>query len=322
MVGSTLTSFWKENNFLVTGGNGFLGKHLIHLMVNEKKVPVSNIQVPSSSELDLREKINCIKAVKEKDIIIHLAARVGGIEYNRTHPGSLFYNNASMGLHLLEAARNDNVKKFISIGSVCAYPKNVPIPTKVEHLWLGYPEESNAAYGLSKKMLLVQSQAYRQQYNLNSIYLLLANLYGPGDNFNPNTSHVIPALIHRITQAEKKDIKEVTLWGTGKATRDFLYVKDAAQGILQATEKYNKIDPINLASGKEISIKELSMIIKREVGFQGKIKWDKTKPDGQPRRLFDITSAKKEFNFTPVTSFKDGIIETIRWYNESYEVLK
>ena len=310
----------RNNRLLVTGGSGFLGSHLLKKLVEDKQVDPLKIRLPRSSTCDLRYFENCKKAVKDIDIVIHLAARVGGIEYNRTHPGSLFYENSSMGVNLLEAARQENVEKFVSIGSVCAYPKFAPIPTTEEHLWLGYPEESNAAYGMAKKMLLVQSQAYRDQYDFNSVHLLLVNLYGPGDNFHVNESHVIPALIRRMTEAKEKKLSDVLLWGTGMATRDFLFVKDAAEGILQAVERYNKPDPVNLASGKEISIMDLSKIIKEHVGFKGNIQWDINKPDGQSRRLFDISRARQEFNFEPETTFDDGIEKTIKWYNDHRQV--
>ena len=310
----------RNNRLLVTGGSGFLGSHLLKKLVEDKQVDPLKIRLPRSSTCDLRYFENCKKAVKDIDIVIHLAARVGGIEYNRTHPGSLFYENSSMGVNLLEAARQENVEKFVSIGSVCAYPKFAPIPTTEEHLWLGYPEESNAAYGMAKKMLLVQSQAYRDQYDFNSVHLLLVNLYGPGDNFHVNESHVIPALIRRMTEAKEKKLSDVLLWGTGMATRDFLFVKDAAEGILQAVERYNKPDPVNLASGKEISIMDLSKIIKEHVGFKGNIQWDINKPDGQSRRLFDISRARQEFNFEPETTFDDGIEKTIKWYNDHRKV--
>lgn len=306
-------AFWEDKQVLVTGGAGFLGSHVVRKLSKERHVKNGNIRIPRSSHCDLKVYQNCEKVVKDIDIVIHLAARVGGIEYNRAHPGSLFYDNATMGLNMMEAARLEDVQKFVGIGSVCAYPKQVPIPTKEEYLWTGYPEESNAAYGLAKKMLLVQSQAYREQYKFNSIYLSLANLYGPGDNFDPRESHVIPALIHKMSEAKNKN-RDVTLWGTGKATRDFLYVKEAAEGILLATERYDEPGPINLASGKEISIEKLSEIIQKKVGFTGNILWDTTKPDGQPRRLFDISKAKNLFGFNPTISFEEGLEETIRWY--------
>jgi len=219
-------------------------------------------------------------------------------------------------LNILEAARSEGVKKFVTTGSVCAYPKNAPTPANEEHLWLGYPEESNAAYGLAKKMILVQSQGYRAQFDFNSIFLLLANLYGPGDKFDPKESHVIPALIRKMTEAMEKQLKEITLWGSGKATRDFLYVKDAAEGVLQAIEKYNKPEPVNLASCKEISIRSLSEIIKNYVEFTGEILWDTSKPDGQHRRLFDISRARREFDFNPETTLEEGLKETVKWYHE------
>ena len=316
MVECTIMDYWNGKRILLTGRTGFLGSHLLKKLVEERGVNSSRIRLPRSSDCDLRFFENCKRAVKDMDVVIHLAARVGGIEYNRTHPGSLFYDNASMGLNILEAARQEGVKKIVVTGSVCAYPKNAPIPTKEEHLWLGYPEESNAAYGLAKKMILVQSQAYRAQFDFNSIFLLLANIYGPGDKFDQR-SHVIPALIRKMTEAMEKQLKEVTLWGSGRATRDFLYVKDAADGILQAIEKYNKPEPVNLASCKEISIRSLSEIIKNYVGFAGEILWDTSKPDGQHQRLFDISRARRELDFNPETSLKEGLKETVKWYLEN-----
>lgn len=316
MVGGALMGYWDGKKILLTGGTGFLGSHLLKKLVEEKGINLSKIRLPRSSSCDLRFLENCKRAVKDIDIVIHLAARVGGIEYNRAHPGSLFYDNASMGLNILEAARSEGVKKFVTTGSVCAYPKNMPTPAKEEHLWSGYPEESNAAYGLAKKLVLVQSQAYRAQFDFNSIYLLLANLYGPGDKFEQRGSHVIPDLIRKMTEAMEKQLKEVTLWGSGTATRDFLYVKDAAEGILQATEKYNSPEPVNLASCKEISIMHLSEIIKDYVGFGGEILWDTSRPDGQHRRLFDISRARREFDFNPETLLEEGLKETVTWYHK------
>jgi len=308
--------YWNDKRILLTGGTGFLGSHLLKKLVEERGVNPSRIRLPRSSSCDLRFIENCKRAVKNIDIVIHLAARVGGIEYNRTHPGSLFYDNASMGLNILEAARQEGVKKIVTTGSVCAYPKNAPFPAKEEHLWLGYPEESNAAYGLAKKIILVQSQAYRAQFDFNSIYLFLANLYGPGDKFDQKGSHVIPALILKMTEAVEKQLKEITLWGSGRATRDFLYVKDAAEGILQAIENYDKSEPVNLASCREISIRNLSEIIKNYVGFVGEIFWDTSRPNGQHRRLFDISRARREFNFNPETTLEEGLKETVKWYHE------
>jgi len=246
--------------------------------------------------------------------VIHLAANVGGIGYNQKFPGSLFYDNLMLGVHLMEEARKAGVKKFVGIGTICAYPKFAPIPFKEKDLWNGYPEETNAPYGLAKKMLLVQAQAYRQQYGFNAIYLLPVNMYGPGDNFDPKSSHVIPALIKKFVEAKQKNRKKVVVWGTGTPTREFLYVDDAVRGILLATEKYNKSDPVNLGSSFEISIRDLAQTIKKVVGFKGKIVFDKTKPDGQPRRKLDVSRAKKEFGFTSQVVFEAGLKKTVKDY--------
>jgi GDP-L-fucose synthase len=304
-------TFWEGKTVVVTGGAGFLGSHVVELI---KRHNPKTIRVPRSKDVDLREKNQCAKLVKNADIVIHLAATVGGIGFNQNFPGTLFYDNILMGTHLLEESRKAGVTKFVGIGTICAYPKFAPIPFKEKDLWEGYPEETNAPYGLAKKMLLVQSQAYRQQYDYNAIYLLPVNLYGPGDNFNPDSSHVIPALIKKMVEAKATDAKQVEVWGTGKATREFLYVEDAAYGIMLATEKYNGSDPVNLGASFEISIKDLVTKIKDIVGFKGKIIWDTEKPDGQPRRKLSVAKAKKEFGFEATTDFDEGLKKTIEWY--------
>jgi len=316
--GLTMDNFWKNKKILVTGGAGFLGRHIIRKL-KERGVEDKNIFVPIFGDYDLRRFEDCQKAVKGKDIVIHLAGFVGGIEFNRKHPGKLFFDNAAMALNMLEAARLEGVEKFTGIGSVCAYPKFTPVPFKEEDLWNGYPEETNAPYGLAKKFMLVQSQAYRAEYGLNAIYLLMINLYGPGDNFNPEKSHVIPALIQKVAEAKKNNRNFIEVWGTGKATRDFLYVEDAAEGILSATEKYDKPHPLNLGSGMEISIKDLVKIICQLMNFKGEIRWDTSKPDGQPRRCLDISKAEKEIGFKPKTDFEQGLRKTIQWYLNNEE---
>ncbi|MBI2062857.1 MAG: GDP-L-fucose synthase [Candidatus Yanofskybacteria bacterium] len=302
-----------SSKILVTGGAGFVGSFVVKKLI-EKGVPAKNILVPRSKDCDLRKWENCQKVVRGQDVVIHLAAKVGGIGLNRAKPGELFYDNIMMGAQLVEAARLAKVKKFVAIGTVCAYPKLTPIPFKEENLWVGYPEETNAPYGLAKKMLLVQAQAYRQQYNFNTIYLLPVNLFGPGDNFDFNSSHVIPALIRKVLEAKKNKQKSIEVWGTGKATREFLYVEDAAEGIILAAEHYDGHEPVNLGSGMEISIKNLVKLICQLVGYEGKIVWDKTKPDGQPRRMLDVSRAKKEFSFKAKTDFQKGLKKTIDWY--------
>lgn len=258
-------SFWSDKRVLVTGGNGFLGTHLVKQL---KALSPKSIFIPTSKEFDLRSQADCQKVVENIDLVIHLAANVGGIGYNQENPGSLFYDNLLMGVHLMEEARKAGVQKFLSVGTICAYPKFTPVPFKEDELWNGYPEETNAPYGLAKKMLLVQGQAYRQQYDFNAIYLLPVNLYGPGDNFDPGSSHVIPALIKKFVEAKQSGAKEVVVWGSGKPTREFLYVEDAARGILLAAEKYNKSDPVNLGSSFEISIAELAKTISEVVGLR------------------------------------------------------
>jgi GDP-L-fucose synthase len=312
-----MNNFWKNKKILVTGGAGFLGKHLIDKLI-QKGIEKQNIFVPSFENYDLRKMEDCLKVVKGMDIVIHLAGVVGGIGYNLEHPGKLFFDNAAMALNILEATRLERVEKFVGIGSVCAYPKFTPIPFKEENIWDGYPEETNASYGLAKKFMLVQSQAYRAEYGLNAIHLLMLNLYGPGDNFDPKTSHVIPALIRKVDEAKKEGKDYIEVWGTGKATRDFLYVEDAAEGIVLATEKYNKPEPVNLGSGMEISIKGLVELICQLMDFKGEIRWDTSKPDGQPRRCLDVSKAEREFGFRAKTSFEEGLKKTIDWFLKNY----
>lgn len=305
--------FLTGKKILVTGGAGFLGSVVVDKL-KKKGIDTKNIIIPRSSDNDLRLRENCDKTVENVDVVIHLAARVGGIGFNRAYPATLFYDNSIMGIHLMEAARKQEVDKFVAIGTVCAYPKYTPVPFREDDLWNGYPEETNAPYGLAKKMLLVQSQAYRQQYGFNSIYLLPVNLYGPGDNFKLDSSHVIPALIRRFVSAVEDKKKEVEVWGTGEASREFLYVEDAAEGIILATERYNKPDPVNLGAGFEIKIKELVEIIAELTGYENKIKWDTSKPDGQPRRCLVTSKAEQEFGFKAKTNFESGLEKTIEWY--------
>lgn len=305
----------KNKRLLVTGGNGFLGSFVVKRL---KELGCRNIFIPRSKDYDLVQMPAVRKLYKDAkpDIVIHLAAKVGGIGANRENPGKFFYDNLMMGVQMIEIGRQEGIDKFVAVGTICSYPKLTPVPFKEESLWGGYPEESNAPYGLAKKMLLVQSQAYRQQYGFNSIFLLPVNLYGPGDNFNPDSSHVIPALIKKCCDAIKDGDKEIIVWGTGKATREFLYVEDAAEGIILATEKYDKPEPVNLGAGFEISIKELVRLIVRLTGFKGRIIWDKTKPDGQPRRRLNTGKAATEFGFKARTKFENGLIETIEWYRK------
>ena len=306
--------FWEGKKVLVTGGAGFLGSFVGEKLMRDKGVDSDNIRIPRSRDMDLKVWENCVKAVKDVDIVIHIAGRGGGIGYNRKYPGTLFYDNIVMNTQMMEAARQEGVEKFVGIGTVCAYPKFTPVPFKEDDLWNGYPEETNAAYGLAKKMMLVQSQAYRQQYGFNSIHLLMVNLYGPRDDFSPEASHVISALIKKIFDAKESGKDYIDVWGTGKATREFLYVEDAAEGIILATEKYNKGEPVNLGSGFEISIKELVELIAELAGFDGEIRWDTSKPDGQPKRCLDVSRAKEEFGFEAKINFREGLEKTIEWY--------
>lgn len=306
-----MKNFWYGKKILLTGGAGFLGSHIAEIL---KAKGVTDIFIPRSKEYDLRKGHICRKLVKGTNIIIHAAGNVGGIGYNRDKPGELFYDNLIMGAQLMEEARKSKVDKFVALGTICAYPKYTPVPFKEENLWNGYPEETNAPYGLAKKMLLVQAQAYRQQYGMNIIFLLPVNLYGPGDNFNPNSSHVIPALIKKFIDAKELGMNQVVVWGTGKATREFFYVDDCAKAVILATERYNKPDPVNVGSCFEISIKSLANLIRDITEFKGKIIWDATKPDGQPRRKLDTSKAAKEFGFISKTSFEKGLKKTINWY--------
>ncbi|MCX5695159.1 MAG: GDP-L-fucose synthase [Candidatus Omnitrophica bacterium] len=303
----------KNKRILVTGGNGFLGSFVVRKL---KERGCKNIFIPRSKDYDLVQMAAVKKLYKDArpDIVIHLAAKVGGIGANRDNPGKFFYDNLMMGVQLIEVGRLKKIEKFVAMGTICAYPKFTPVSFREEDLWCGYPEETNAPYGLAKKMLLVQSQAYRQQYGFNSIFLLPVNLYGPGDNFDPVSSHVIPALIKKCIDALRKKKNSITVWGTGKPTREFLYVADAAEGIILATEKYNKSEPVNLGAGFEISIKDLVKLIAKLTGFKGKIIWDKSKPDGQPRRCLDTSRAAKEFGFKAKTKFEKGLAQTIEWY--------
>ena len=309
-------SFWTGKKILITGGAGFFGTQVVRqLLMNG--ADKENILIPRSREIDLRNWENCARVVKDRDVVIHLAAKVGGIGYNQAYPADLFYDNAIMGIQIVEAARKESVEKCVIAGTICAYPKFTPVPFREEDLWNGYPEETNAPYGLAKKMLLVQSQAYRQQYGFNSIYLLPVNLYGPGDNFNPDSSHVIPALIKKFTDAIHNGDPFVEVWGTGAASREFLYVDDAARGLVLAAERYNKPDPVNLGSGMEITIRDLVALIAELTGYRGEVHWDTTKPDGQPRRCLDVRRAEREFGFKATMDFREGLTRTIGWYNST-----
>lgn len=324
-------SFFQNRRILVTGGAGFLGSFIVEKLQERN---CKKIFVPRSKDYDLVE-MNAVKRVyrdAKPDIVIHLAARVGGIGANRANPGKFFYDNLMMGVQMMEVGRQVGIEKFVAVGTVCAYPKFPPVPFREEDLWNGYPEETNASYGLAKKMLLVQAQAYSQQYGFNAIYLVPTNLYGPRDNFDLESSHVIPALIRKCVEfpptsnlqpptnnnvlppTSNHEPSSITVWGTGKPTREFLYVEDAAEGILLATEKYHKPDPINLGAGFEISIKDLVNLIIKLTGFRGEVFWDTSKPDGQPRRMLDVTKAEREFGFKAKTRLEEGLRKTIDWH--------
>lgn len=309
-------SFIQGKRVLVTGGSGFLGQSVCHAL---KSFGPANILAPRSSIYDLRDRDAIVQLFDEHapEVVVHLAAVVGGIGANRRNPGKYFYENAIMGIQLMEEARLRGVAKFVAVGSICSYPKFTPVPFKEDDLWNGYPEETNAPYGLAKKMLLVQAQAYRQQYGFNAITLLPVNLYGPRDNFDPESSHVIPALIRKAFEARTAGRPYLEVWGTGQATREFLFVRDAARAIALATENYNEPEPVNVGSGKEIRISRLTELICELCGFQGEVRWDASKPDGQPRRCLDTTRAVRAFGFTATTDFREGLRETIDWYERN-----
>jgi len=308
--------FWSGLRVVVTGGAGFLGSHLVECL---RPQGCAEIVVPRSRDYDLvkAQAVQRLFRDARPDIVIHLAARVGGIEANRRNPGRFFYENLMMGAQLMEEARLAGVRKFVAIGTICAYPKFTPIPFKEDDLWNGYPEETNAPYGMAKKMLLVQAEAYRQQYGFPAITLLPVNLYGPRDNFDLETSHVIPAMIRKFVEARRAGQSEVVLWGSGKPTREFLFVRDAAQGILLATERYSGQAPVNLGAGFEISIADLATLIAKCTRYNGRLGWDASRPDGQPRRCLDVSRAEKEFGFRATTPFEEGLRETIAWYEAS-----
>ena len=308
-----MDTFWKTRSVVVTGGAGFLGSHVVDAL---KARGAGKVFVPQVEEYDLRQVSVIQRLLKDArpNMVIHLAAKVGGIGANREHPAEFFYDNLIMGVQLFHECWKAGVEKLVLLGTVCAYPKFTPVPFREEDLWNGYPEETNAPYGLAKKMLLVQSQSYRQQYGYNSIFLLPVNLYGPRDNFHPDSSHVIPALIKKCVEARDRGDAFIEAWGDGSPTREFLYVRDAAEGICLASERYNKSEPVNLGSAFEISIKDLTETVARQTGFKGEIRWDKTKPNGQPRRKLDTSRAEKEFGFRSKTTFEEGLRETVRWY--------
>src|SRR3989339_2226688 len=312
-----MADYFKHKNILLTGGAGFLGRWVYKELI-KKGASKNKITIPRSKADDLLKLSNIKTLVQGKDIVIHLAGLVGGIGFNQANPGRMIYENLEMGIHLMDEASRAGVSKLVVLGTVCCYPKFTPVPFKEKNLWKGYPEETNAPYGLAKKMLLVMSQAYRQQYGFNAIHLMPVNLYGPGDNFNPRFSHVIPALIKKFVDAKKRKDEFVVVWGTGNPTREFLYVEDAAEAIVLATEKYNKTEPVNIGSSSEISIKDLALLIKKMTGFEGSIVWDKTKPDGQPRRKLDVSRAEKEFSFKSRIGFEEGLKKTILWYFQQY----
>lgn len=312
-------SFWKDRRVWVTGGTGFLGQQVVEGL---RENGCEHVFAPGRTDFDLCEKTEIDRALKafRPDMVIHLAAVVGGIGANRKYPGRFFYENAVMGIELVEACRRAGVDKMVLVGTICAYPKMTPVPFREDDLWNGYPEETNAPYGLAKKMLLVQSQAYRDEYGFNSIYLLPVNLFGPGDSIDPENSHVIPALVRKVWEAKQAGASHITCWGTGAATREFLYVRDCARGIRLAAEHYDGREPVNLGSGQEISIRDLAERIARKVGFEGEIRWDTSKPDGQPRRCLDVERAERLFGFRAMTPLDEGLERTIEWFAAQHQL--
>jgi GDP-L-fucose synthase len=309
------TDFWRGKSVLVTGGDGFLGGHLTEAL-RARGVAPDRLRLPLFPETDLRQREDCVQAVHGVQVVIHLAAKVGGIGLNKERPAELFYENAIMGLQLMEEARLAGVEKFVTIGTTCEYPKVTPVPFRESALWDGYPDETTGPYGLAKKMLLVQAQTYRAQYGFNSIHLIPTNLYGPRDHFDEVHGHVIPSLIKRFVEAAESNAPEVTVWGTGRATREFIYVADAALGIAQAAEGYDEPEPVNLGSGVETPIRELVERVAALAGFTGAIRWDATKPDGQPRRSLDVSRARERFGFIATTPLDEGLRRTVDWYRE------
>ena len=316
-----MAAFWPNKRVVVTGGAGFLGSFVVQQL---REKGCRNIVVPRSRDYNLvqMDAVRRLYSESRPDIIIHLAARVGGIGANQSNPGRFFYDNLLMGTQLIEVGREQGLEKFIAIGTICAYPKFAPVPFKEDDIWAGYPEETNAPYGLAKKMLLVQSQAYRQQYQFNSIVLFPVNLYGPGDNFDLETAHVIPALIRKCGEAQEAGASEIILWGDGTPTREFLYVEDAAEGILLAAEQYNESRPLNLGTGEEVTIRKLAGIVAEEVGYDGRIAWDTTRPNGQPRRCLDVSRAKQVLGFQAKHTLREGLGKTIRWYQANRNSLR
>lgn len=313
-------NYFNGKRVLIAGGGGFLGQHLIKRIRNTEGFVDCTITVPRRADYDFRQFDVALKALKEQDIVINLAANVGGIGYNQKYPGTLFYDNITMGVNLIEAARRNDVSKFVQVGTVCSYPKFTKVPFSEDDFWNGYPEETNAPYGIAKKALYVMADGYHREYGMNIVSLIPVNLYGPGDNFHPENSHVIPALIRKFVEATDSGEEDVTLWGTGSASREFLYVNDAAEAITLATMKYNKTDLVNLGTGREITIRDLALKIGEITGFKGSLRWDASRPDGQPRRSLNTERALKEFGFRAGTDFDHGLRETISWYRKKDKV--